>query len=549
MVEPLSILGAVSASIGLLNLARQGVERIADDVRKYQHYGKTLAKFKHDVESLQQRLELWEKEWEICNTEQGGEGIRYFGAEGWEEVRRERGLIADLSLSLVGLLSPLMLPVRPSGPTLTVSSTSGAQQPVSKRNKLQKRGRPPRTVEAGRDFMQGQSYQTLRALIEHQQYAKSLDQRYDYLQKVKETLGSRQDQIAGKIQELRERYFQLKSISDSNFQEMHKSLSANMSIQQRREAVQKTWDSKYALSFRRHAIHLIQSLSTPNPEVADPSDVGLELDARRDPRSNTDGVKYTLITEPSMPDGSYALAIRAVGSNLPYKIDPFPAFSDAYNQAKHSAPNKPVWLQVASSTASVLYYSMTASSLGNDCRTIRLAEGLQAQSAPPGFLSYRDRLELAFLLADCCLLLLNTPCIPAFSSENLVIRFGTQEPMRYSLSFKRDNGNESLLVTQLRQSAEPQAYSIGIMLIELALKTKVIGFQEDPPKLTLIGAGVLELGHAIFKTRSRFGPSFAEVVWRCFYETATPAECFDDEQKDFLELVTLHDLHEYIFIP
>ena len=87
------------------------------------------------------------------------------------------------------------------------------------------------------------------------------------------------------------------------------------------------------------------------------------------------------------------------------------------------------------------------------------------------------------------------------------------------------------------------------MLIELALKTKVIGFQEDPPKLTLIGAGVLELGQAIFKTRSRFGPSFAEVVWRCFYETATPEECFDDEQKDFLELVTLHDFHEYIFIP
>ena len=54
------------------------MERIADDVRKYQHYGKTLAKFKHDVEALQQRLELWEKEWEIGNNEQGGEGIRYF---------------------------------------------------------------------------------------------------------------------------------------------------------------------------------------------------------------------------------------------------------------------------------------------------------------------------------------------------------------------------------------------------------------------------------------------------------------------------------------
>ena len=221
MVEPLSILGAVSASIRLLSLARQGVERIAEDVRKYQDYGRTLAKFRHDVETLQLRLELWEKEWEIGNTEQGGEGIRHFGAEGWEEVRRERDLIADLSLSLVGLLSPLMLLVPPLGLKLIGLSNSGGQQPVSKRNKLQKRGGPPRTVEAGRDFMQSQSYQTLRALIEHQQYAKLLDQRYEYLQKVKETLGSRQDQIAGKIQELRERYFQLKSISDSNFEEMH----------------------------------------------------------------------------------------------------------------------------------------------------------------------------------------------------------------------------------------------------------------------------------------------------------------------------------------
>lgn len=113
MVEISAILGAVSASLGLLNLARQGINSIVNDVREYQNYGKTLAKLILDIESTYQLLGLWESEWEIGNSEDGEEGVKCFGPAGWEMVRQQMALIAGTSLNLVGLLALLL----PSGKT------------------------------------------------------------------------------------------------------------------------------------------------------------------------------------------------------------------------------------------------------------------------------------------------------------------------------------------------------------------------------------------------------------------------------------------------
>jgi uncharacterized membrane protein YfbV (UPF0208 family) len=57
MAEVLGIFGAVAAAVGLLELALQGIVWISDGKQRFTEYGKTVLKFKHDVQILRELLE------------------------------------------------------------------------------------------------------------------------------------------------------------------------------------------------------------------------------------------------------------------------------------------------------------------------------------------------------------------------------------------------------------------------------------------------------------------------------------------------------------
>jgi hypothetical protein len=581
MVEPLTIFGTISAAIGLLNLARQGIKSVCDDKRKYQAYGKTLLTFYHEVEILQQSLDLWQKKWDINDPHQGGEGVRYFGSEGWGYVQKELALIDDIFFSLVGLLASFDFSAQISGSTIgtattrmrtitigattrtgragmmtgtdtiartaTTASTITVPIPpesvpdVSKRNKLRKHERMPADIQKGREFIENLPKGRIKLWQEFKADTVFLDEQSAFARKVAFVLESKEDVISKKIAELGKRCDQLERISERYFEAIYTELSASMPYEERQRFVQREWDSDYALLFRENAISMVSALP---PTILDPKEIGLELNAQRNPRTSPEVVDYTLITEPLTPGGSYALSVQALGHDSASGAQSFPTFPAAYRQAQKGYA---VLLRVRRQTAPDLYYSITASRLVNNTFTERLADGFRNRHD----LSLRERVELAYRLADSCLLLLNTSWMSAFSSES-VIRIEAQEPVRYFLGFREGDRARCQLLGQLSHSSEPQAYSIGILLIELATQRKVTEFHEngeEPILLKVNGDEELSLNEAIYQTKRAVGPSFSQVVEHCFYGTKIPPDHDNAILQEEHELEMLHNFHENVFFP
>ncbi|KAH8749814.1 hypothetical protein BGZ57DRAFT_914764 [Hyaloscypha finlandica] len=344
------------------------------------------------------------------------------------------------------------------------------------------------------------------------------------------------------------RYNQLDSISKRNFEEIFRELSMSLPREKREEFVRREWNSSYACCFRRNAISMISAL---HPTIVEePEDIGLELDARRNPRTSPEVVDYTLITEPLRARGSYALSIQAFGPNPQGVKSTFPTFQAAYRQAKEGQSE---WLRVPDTTNKTtthhIYYSIKASALPDDGFAERLAEGLSQRH----YLSYGQRKDLAYRLADSCLLLLNTSWMSALSSENLIIRIEDKQPAKYSLRIREMDRARCQILQQLNNGLEGQLYSIGILLIELATQSKVTKFQmaPQPPSLTMDDHEVLELDEAISKTKRALGQSFSEVVSYCFLMARHPDPSYheDEMQRKDLELDMLYDFHNNIFMP
>ena len=144
----------------------------------------------------------------------------------------------------------------------------------------------------------------------------------------------------------------------------------------------------------------------------------------------------------------------------------------------------------------------------------------------------------------------------AFGSESLIRRVKHGRPaelVRYSIGLRENQGlrpGGCEMMRQLRDCSEPQAYSIGILLIEIALRRKVTGFQEHPPELRIGGVELLGLEQAINILRGKLGSAFVDVVRSCFYEIRLPQEGYEleEEQKEHLDLEILHQFHDTVFI-
>jgi len=535
MVEALAILGAISASLGLLNLARQGINSLAEDVRRYRKYGDTLFKLIHDIGVIQLQMKLWESEWGIEDSEQVERGIMWFGAAGWEKVQEEMGLIASASWALVGLLAPLMIGLSSQD---RESVTPQPAEPSSRRKKLQKRGPRPQDSKLGKEFMQSLHGQTIQAYWEQKQSIKSLVESSNFAKRLSFVFSTKYKDLSENVEELRMRFGQLESVSARNFEAIFTHLSANMPIDVRKEAVQKRADINYAFYFRKNAIGL--EFAFP-PILTEPQDIGLELGVIRTVNSSPQLVEYTLLTEP----GPYELSIKATGSHFPEAIDPFSTFVEAYQQALRG---QSVWLRVVDTNNTTLHYSISALHVSGGIQRLRLAERLRRPSREH-YISYRETLELSCRLAYSCLLILNTSWMSAFSSESSITRLRGLGESRYSLGFREIDRQRCQLLGQLSESTQPQAYSIGILLVELGLRKKVTDFQEQPPVLQMSDGEEIDLEHAILMTENELGPSFANVVWRCFYTTKLPRGAFDEEQREALELTMLHEFHENVFLP
>jgi hypothetical protein len=534
MVEVIAILRAVSASIGLLKLAHHGI-------KEFQTYGQKLAKYILDIETVNQLLELWESEWEIGSSENGEEGIKYFGPEGWKLVRQQMALIADMSLDLVGLLAPPL----PLGKQAVNSEESSLG---STTKKLQKRAGPPPEIERGREFLKSQPCQTLRALEEHKRYAEFLDNSPSFAKKIWEVLTSKNEDLSKRVSSLVEAYRQLENLSDHNFEARYRKLSATKPIQERQDAVQREYDSQYALTFRRNATSITYACSFP---VGQPDAIALQLDCQKTSANfsitNPDVVNYTLITTPYRQEGSFELSVKAVGGNRPETPEPTTTFAHICDRNLGNHDQKgPVWLQVVAPTKS-LYYSIQACPSKRGGQISRLADRLRSQY-PEHRLGYRENLELAFRLGNSSFLLLNTSWMSGFSSENLLIRCGGENLPRYSLGFQEVDGDRCPLLKQLQNTEEPQAYSIGIMLIELALRKKVTGLQEQPLKIQLGLHKEFEALEDVI-ARTNLGRDFRTVVRHCFTQLKTPRDCYDQEQKEDLDIELLEEFHEMVLCP
>jgi hypothetical protein len=532
MVEVITILHAVSASIGLLKLAHQGT-------KEFQNYGEKLAKNIRDIEIANELLRLWGQEWEIDSSDKGEEGIKYFGPEGWLLVRQQMGFIADTSLDLVSLLAPTL----PLGKQAASSEGSPLR---STTNKLQKRAGPPLEIERVREFLKSQSCQTLRALEEHKKYVEFLNDSPSFTKKIREVLASKNEDLSKRVSSLYEAYRLLEYLSDHSFEARYRTLSVTQPIEERRDAVQRKCDSQYALTFRRNATSITCASSFP---VYEPDAIALQLDCRKTSANfsitNPDVVTYTLITTPNKQEDSFELSVKAVGGNRPEKPEPTTTFPHIFerNQEDHDQKG-PIWLQVDAPTRS-LYYSIQAYPSKRGGQISRLADRLRFGSEQ--LLRWRENLEIAFRIGNFSFLLLNT-WMSGFSSENLLIRYGGGHLPRYSLGFQEVDGNQCPLLKQLQDSEEPQAYSIGIMLLELGLKEKVTGLQEKPLKIRL---GLHEefeaLEHVI--PRIKLGRDFQAVVRHCFLQLKPPRDCDDEEHKEFLDNELLQEFHEIVLCP
>ena len=473
--EPLTITGFLLGVIGFLNLARQGAVAVREDVRAYKDAPKKVLKISEDSNLLERAINLWKMTWGLQEEMHSQYPVALWG-DGWPVIRNKIDSIENISREMKDLLSTFM--------------------------------REHRSQKSSQKFSVTNDAQTIREESERRKFQRGADQRlmeshFSWDDKVKFIL-SRSEDLENYIKELKDLIdgpLGLYVISEREFHFRHQVNRATTHDERQDIGIvgmllDQAWKSRQ-ISCALYNTYFPAELGG----------LGLEMsllgwrDEKNTPRAFKAGLPeylsyYLIISRTSAhtlaANSSQSRALRFVsGRTFPQQLeviaDPIELtpgrcknrLIDACAEldqkrifhlrcvtAETNMPTKTVTFKIRKSSDKLLNSGWKESNLSEVLTKVGYPSDPTSTD-----LSLKERLQVAYRIVECALLLLGTPWLSNLESSRITRAYAEGKELRYRVDISPIQGQD-------HDSIDAQIRRVGKLLHEIALGTTAAPFQE-----------------------------------------------------------------------
>lgn len=593
MAEGIAIFGVAAGALGTLNLARQFLQSLIHTVQEYREAGATLIELSGGFDSFKVRLEVWARMWALTESTPEEFYIALWSEKGWESIGSQLAFIDKRSEDYAKLLATIMSPED----LQNIEIESHA---------------PDATVDGGsRLGCHTRADRTYVERIKHKLAKKNMTP-----ESKAKLVVSRATQLSECLDTLKRKFKDLDSDSLNFYADANPSSVLNLSIIDRHETARAKMLMQHALDTRDSSEALYQACLTLNHQV---QNSGLEKSAkilrRSEKNLNLPSLEMKLSSREicevtkvhqqrtAVPMLYYQLLIPWPENEARLEIlVEGPVQADGGRERDVSNTKPPDCIQGSSiviqdfKNACALVESRKTCTFqayllsGTNVDTLRFrftspSEPIQSLTHKPVYLSdwldlvqvttsaesherfpLRERLDLAYNIVECGLLLLGTSWLSNLSSKNIQrISVPGRERRRRFLLETEDLTNKDLT------SVEPQTFNVGVLLTEIATAQRVLRIRKYESKsgseLHLVMASLLNLSltprslpadKVVERVKNEMGQKYSSAVDFCLQQSQKrKSTAWEEVLKETREWkvrdqayrVILREYYDKVFLP
>ena len=539
--EPFSITLGVFATIGFLNLARQGYEALNKDVKAYNTAAETIRQILEDADRAKWHIQLWKRIWSI-ETDTHETFPEFLWGDGWKHIRSQIDKIDKVARDVEKIILPLLREYisTDSRDNLSGSNHSKALEAAEVR-RLAQRKLALKQIEA--QLWWGKKVSFVMSKSEAlDKLLKQFPVLLDHLQTICELAYF---DIHGQSKDIPDRERRETATMKMLVSQAIKTREASWALHQCCRSVEDC-GMELELSLLRWKLgmgtprpfnagiperlcyYLVFPSATVAPLIPDPNSTSKDVFEFQSPLSS--GLEVLVEKKPK--------PIRACKQNFREVLNELCQGESCYLRT----PLQDHGMDVVSVTtlrnhgeaaSSVIFQFSNASDplkgSGREDSTLPRLLTRPATKANDGDLSFRERIEVAYRLVECCLLLLGTSWLSSLDTSNITRAHASGKEARYRLFVGPKIG-------QSDSHHDLQTRRVGQVLRELALGSN-IGEYDEQIDLSLVS--------------TEFGPQYKRAIEFC-YKTGIPnGMSFVNTRKEFeiFYQVILADFFQEVVLP
>lgn len=512
IAEPFSITLGVFGTIGFLNLARQGYEAVHKDIKAYRKAADASQGILEDADRVKWRIQLWKRIWSI-DKDTHEHFPEYLWEDGWKHIRSQIGKIEKIARDVEEIILPFLR---------EFVALHAADHPSASNNS--------KSLEAAE----------VQRLAQRELAIKRMDSDLWWGKKVSFVL-SKSAALKEHLEKFPLLFIELDHICQEAYFDKHEQ-GKSITNQERRDTATMQMLVSQAIRTREVSWALHQCCHT-----IEDCEMELELSLLRwklgmgTPRPFSAGIPERLCYYLVIPSATVASVVHdpsdslkdvcEVRSPLPPSLEVLvekrpglmgeckQKFKDVLTELCHarSCYIRSTLENHGQDASSVTFRFSNSSDPveGSDRVNSRLPMLLTkpATQASAGDLSFRERIEVAYRVAECCFLLLGTSWLSNLDSSNVTRAHATGKEARYRLlvgpRIGESDGYQDL-----------QTRRVGQFLRELALGSN-IGEYDPSIDLSLVSV--------------EFGPQYQRAIDFC-YKPIAPNEMSTLKTREEFEM-------------
>lgn len=562
MAEAFAIFGAATGAVGTLNLARQFLQSLIHTVQGYRDAGATLIELSNDFGCFQVRLEVWTRKWRLTESTPEEFYIALWSEIGWRSIAMQLAFIDNRSEDYATLLATIM--------SFEDLQNIDIESQAADARKIQRSRSHGDAVDGGSRL--GCHTRADRTHVER--IKGKLAKKNMTLESKAKFVISRATQLSECLDKLKRKFNDLDNDSWNFYADAHPSSALNVSIIDRHETARAKMLMQHALDTRDSSEALYQECLTLNHQVV--QDSGLERPAEILRRSEKNLKLPSLEMKLSSREISEVTEVHQQRTTVPrlhyHLLIPWPGSesrleilveglvqADRGQEGDVLNTKPPDCIQSSSIVIQDFKKACALVELRKTCnfqayllsdpnvdtslfRLTPPSEPIQSLTHKPISLSkwldlvqvttsaesherfpLSERLDLAYNIVECGLLLLGTSWLSNLSSKKIQrISVPGREQHRRFLLETEDLTNEDLT------PVEPQTFKVGVLLTEIATAQPVLRIRKHGSELHLVMASLLNSSltprslpadKAVERVKNEMGQKYSSAVEFCLQQS------------------------------
>ncbi|MCJ1228942.1 hypothetical protein MMC12_005606 [Toensbergia leucococca] len=491
MAEAFGIFGAVSGALGTLNLARVLFTSLITTVREYREAGAKLIDLSHSFDSFLARLDIWAKCWHVSDESPFELYIALWSYTGCSSIFRQLAFIDKTSEDFARILSKLVNPDKLARLDPKLKLTAARVN----RNVVDYREMELHTWRDARNGHRAGRKEKSKALGKLAQNALSPRDKANFIL-------LKSEQLSEYLDDLNERFNVLYNDALDSFTAMHPSAERTASVTARREIAAASMLLQRALGTKAASEALYQTCLNLSCQEKQKGHAAISAILRRNKKdddlpklemnlllSSKDGklvnhddhntpklFYHLLIAWPKAKKRQEILVEGPVQPRIQHPYEPHVA-TDFEKACMMVQGQRSCDFQAPSDLEAELWFRLTSPSdliqagSQKEVHLSGLLDRIQTKTSAEAHEQFplSERLDLAYKIVECGLLLLGTSWFSNLSSKRIqrISRPGIGQRRRFLL----ETGNSE---SEELTSVEPQTFSIGVLLTEIAIAQSVI---------------------------------------------------------------------------